>query len=288
MSTQKFKIALCQMKVVDDKSANLANAKKFIMDSIEKGNPDLIVLPEFFNCPMGLQYVEKYAEEETNSETLNHISALAKSTEKYIVAGSLPIKEKTADDKINYYNSAYVFNRKGEIIARHNKVHLFDIDIPGKITFMESKVLSSGNNFTSFETEYCNIGIGICYDIRFPEYAQVLKKEKNIDMLIYPAAFNTITGPLHWDLLMRSRALDNNVHIAMCSPARNTENPQGYQCHGFSTVYDPMAKSLATTSFEEDIVITEIDLQKNRDIEMQIPTWKQKRNDMYGITNNQK
>lgn len=286
-STQKFKIALCQMKVIDDKAANLSNAKKFITDAVGKG-ADLIVLPEYFNTPMGLQYNEKYAEEANNSESLNLIGSLAKEFSKYIIAGSIPIKEIASDGKINYFNASFVFNRNGEIIARHNKVHLFDIDIPGKISFKESAVLSPGNDFTSFETEYCNIGIGICYDIRFPEYAQVLKREKHIDLLVYPAAFNTVTGPLHWDLLARSRALDNNVHIAMCSPARNTENPNGYQCHGFSTVYDPMAKSLASTSFDEDIVVTEIDLQKNRDIEAQIPTWKQKRNDMYSCNNTMK
>ena len=286
MSTQKFKIALCQMKVGEDKAKNLANAEKLIKESIEKGNPDIIVLPEFFNSPYGLSFMKPYAEEPKDSETLKFISALAKSTEKYIVAGTIPIKELNSEKEFNYYNTCFVFDRKGEIIAKHNKAHLFDIDIPGKISFKESEVLTGGNEFTSFETEYCNIGIGICYDIRFPEYSQILKKEKKVDLIIYPAAFNTITGPMHWDLLARGRALDNNVHLAMCSPSRNTDNPQGYQAHGFSVVYDPMAKCLGTTGFEEDIVITEIDLQKNRDIEAQIPTWKQKRCDMYGIKDN--
>ena len=285
MSNNKFKIALCQMKVIDNKIANLKNVEKFVNSSIQKGNPDIIVLPEFFNSPMGLSYVEKYAEEENNSETLNLLSSLAKKTEKYIVGGSLPIKDPL---KNLYYNSSFIFNRKGERIARHNKVHLFDIDIPGKMTFKESNVLSCGNNFTYFETEFCNIGVGICYDIRFPEYCQWLKKEKKIDLMIYPAAFNTVTGPMHWELLGRSRALDNNIHVALCSPARNTENTKGYQSYGFSSVYDPFAKCLATTNFDEDIVISEIDLQRNRDIEEQIPTWKQKRNDLYNISGKSK
>ena len=101
--------------------------------------------------------------------------------------------------------------------------------------------------------------------------------------MIFPAAFNTITGPMHWEILARSRALDNNVHLAICSPARNTENPNGWQSYGHSSVYDPFAKCLDTTKFDEDIVISEIDLQRNRDIEEQIPTWKQKRNDLYEV-----
>jgi omega-amidase len=278
----KFKIALCQLKVVDNKFSNLKNVEKFINNSIQKGNPDIIVLPEFFNCPMGLSYVIKYSEEEHNSESLNLISSLAKKNQKYIVAGSIPIKD-TNPIKKSYYNSSFIFDRKGEIIARHNKIHLFDIDIPGKMTFKESSLLSAGNNYTYFETEFCKIGIGICYDIRFPEYCQILKKEKNIDLMIYPAAFSTTTGPMHWELLARSRALDNNIHLAICSPARNTENPNIYQCYGFSSIYDPFAKCLATTSYEEDIVFAEIDLQLNRDIESQIPTLKQKRNDLYEL-----
>lgn len=286
MMSSKFKIALCQMKVGENKALNLENAKKLVNQAIEQGNPEIIVLPEFFNSPYGLPFMKDYSEEENNSETLNCISELAKQTQKYIVAGTMPLREKNSEGNFNYLNTCFVFNRNGEKIARHDKVHLFDIDIPGKITFKESEVLTGGNNYTAFETEFGNIGIGICYDIRFPEYAQILKKEKKVDLIIYPAAFNTVTGPLHWDLLARSRALDNNVHVAMCSPARNTDNPNGYQAHGFSVVYDPMAKCLATTSYEQDIVITEVDLQKNRDIEQQIPTWKQKRHDMYGIVNN--
>jgi len=274
-----FKLALCQFRVIDDKLANLKTAESFINRASEF-NPDIIILPEYFNCPVGMNFTEKHAELEKDSQSLSLISSLAKSLKKYIVAGSIPIKD---DSSNKYFNTSYVFDRNGEQIARHRKVHLFDIDIPGKMTYQESKTLSAGSDFTYFKTEFCNIGLGICYDIRFPEYAQILKKNYNIDLLIYPAAFNTTTGPMHWELLMRSRALDNNVHIAMCSPARNTENPNVYQCYGFSSIYDPFAKLISTTGFEEDIVYGEIDLGKNREIEQQIPTWKQKRNDMYEV-----
>jgi len=274
---KKFKLALCQFKVIDDKIANLKTAESFIVRA-SQSNPDIIILPEYFNCPVGMNYTEKHSELESDSQSLSLISSLAKSLNKYIVAGSIPIKDEASD---KFFNTSFVFDRNGKQIARHRKVHLFDIDIPGKMTYQESKTLSPGSEFTYFETEFCNVGLGICYDIRFPEYAQILKKNYNIDLLIYPAAFNTTTGPMHWELLMRSRALDNNVHIAMCSPARNTENPNVYQCYGFSSIYDPYAKLIATTGFEEDIIFGEIDLQSNRDIEQQIPTWKQKRFDMY-------
>lgn len=276
----KFKIALCQYKITENKISNLEKVENIIKDAVSKGNPDIIVLPEYFNCPLGLESTKEHVEYEPFSQSLNLISRLASETKKYIIAGSLPIRE---SNSYEIYNTSYVFNRKGNEIARHKKVHLFDIDIPGKINYYESDILSKGSEFTAFETEYCKIGLGICYDIRFPEYSQILKQKYKVDLLIFPAAFNTITGPMHWELLQRSRALDNNVHIALCSPARNVENPSLYQCYGFSSIYDPFGKLVSTTGFEEDIVFGEIDLQKNRDIEKQIPTWKQKRNDMYEL-----
>src|SRR5690349_20339191 len=102
-------------------------------------------------------------------------------------------------------------------------------------------------------------------------------------MLIYPAAFNTTTGPMHWELLQRMRALDNNVWLAMSSPARNYEDPNSYQCYGYSSIVDPFANIVISTHYEEDIVTAWIDLSVNETIKKQIPTWSQRRNDMYEL-----
>ena len=276
---KKFSIALCQMKVIDNKKENLLKAKQLIETSVRnKLKPDLIILPEYFNCPVGQNYTQIHAEDESTSETLDFLSNISRTHKVNLIGGSIPIK---CEDK--YYNTSYCFNREGQIKARHRKVHLFDIDIPGKITYKESATLSAGTNYTVFETDVARIGIGICYDIRFSEYAQVLRQYYNVDMLVYPAAFNTVTGPMHWELLNRSRALDNNVFLAICSPARNVEKPESYQCYGYSTVVDPFARTLASTESDEDIVFAEIDLAVNKDIQEQIPTWRQKRNDMYEL-----
>lgn len=277
-TTKKFIMAICQLRVIADKNANLKRAEEMINAAVSLYNPNIVVLPEFFNTPLDKGTVPEYAEEESDSISLQVLSKIAKTHNIHLIGGSIPIKE---DNK--YYNSCYCFDNEGQIKARHRKLHLFDIDIPGKMTYKESETISAGNDFTVFDTGYCKIGIGICYDIRFPEYAQLLKKDYDIDMLVYPAAFNTTTGPMHWELLQRMRAVDNNVWLAMASPARNYEKSDSYQCYGFSSIIDPFGTIVNSTKYEEDIVIANIDLTLNETMRTQIPTWSQKRNDLYEI-----
>ena len=187
----KIKIALCQMNVVDNKDENLKNAEIMIEKSVDE-NSDFIVLPEMFNCPYSNDKFIEYCEEEKTSKTLLKISKLASKNNVYILAGSIPEKENA-----KLYNTSYLFNRNGEIIAKHRKMHLFDIDVKGKIKFMESDVLTAGDNVTTADTEFGKIGIGICYDIRFPELARLMALE-GASILFYPGAFNMTTGPAHW------------------------------------------------------------------------------------------
>jgi predicted amidohydrolase len=129
--------------------------------------------------------------------------------------GTIPERD---GDKL--YNTATVFGKDGKLLAKYRKAHLFDIDIPGEITFKESESLSSGHDITIIDVKAFKIGIGICYDIRFEELAKIYRK-KGCNMLVYPAAFNMKTGPLHYELLGRSRANDNQMFTALISPARD-------------------------------------------------------------------
>ena len=144
------------------------------------------------------------------------------------------------------------FNPQGEIIAKHRKAHLFDIDIPNGITFQESLTLSGGDKATVFKLgEYGNVGLGICYDIRFPELASIASRYPyNSFAMFYPGAFNTTTGPLHWHLLARARAVDNETFVVLCSPARDVEGG-GYQAYGHSLVADPFGNIIAELEKEK-------------------------------------
>ncbi|WP_298520075.1 carbon-nitrogen hydrolase family protein [uncultured Methanobrevibacter sp.] len=269
-----IRIALCQMNVVDNKEENLNKASLMIAESVNE-NADFIVLPEMFNCPYSNDKFIEYCEKEKDSPTLTRISALAREHEVYILAGSIPEKEK---EKL--FNTSYLFDKDGNIIAKHRKMHLFDIDVKDRITFKESDVLTAGNDFTIADTEFGKIGIGICYDIRFPELARIMV-ENGALILFYPGAFNMTTGPAHWELLFKSRALDNQVYCVGVAPALNED--ASYHSFGHSIITNPWGDIIAEADTKEELIIGEIDLSEIKKIREELPLLKNKRRDLYEI-----
>ena len=270
----KIKIALCQMNVIDNKQGNILKATSMINEAASFDS-DFVVLPEMFNCPYSNEKFIEYAEEEKLSSTLDIISKLAKKNEIYILAGSIPEKE---NSKI--YNTSYLFDRKGKIIAKHRKMHLFDVDVKDGIYFKESDTLTPGNEFNVAETEFSKIGMGICYDVRFPQLAQINVK-KGAEILFYPGAFNMTTGPAHWELLFRSRALDNQVFCIGVAPALNED--ADYHSYGHSIAVNPWGEVICQLEYGEELKIIEIDLDEIKKVREEIPVLKNKRNDLYEI-----
>ncbi|GJE97924.1 carbon-nitrogen hydrolase [Phanerochaete sordida] len=286
-----FTLALVQLgQIGADKAANLKHARDVVLKTAQGGptgkKPDLIVLPECFNSPYGHVHFPVYAETigyepgqaydvaKSESESVKLLSATAKETGVWLLGGSIP--EKTPDGKV--YNTSTVYNPQGELIAIHRKVHLFDIDIPGKIKFKESETLTGGTTMNYFDTDFARIGLGICYDVRFPELAAVSAR-KGAQICIYPGAFNTTTGPLHWELLQRARAVDNQIFFAMCSPARDLN--AGYHAYGHSLVSDPMGKIVGELQHKEDVLFVDIDPEVFHSARAGIPVTTQRRFDVY-------
>lgn len=241
------------------------------------------MLPECFNSPYGTQYFPKYAEtllpsppSQEQSPSYHMLSSVAAETRTYVIGGSIP--EYVPSSK-KYHNTALVFAPSGDLLATHRKVHLFDIDIPGKITFRESEVLSPGNKVTLVDIpEHGRIALAICYDIRFPELATIAAR-KDAFLLVYPGAFNMTTGALHWALQARARAMDNQVYVALCSPARDMQ--ASYNAWGHSMVVDPNAQVLAEADEKENIVYAELDAGKIEEVRKGIPLYTQRRFDVY-------
>jgi len=273
--TKGFRLGLVQMNVTEYKNYNLTTATTSIKEAVS-GGANVVALPECFNCPYGIEHFKDFAENVPNGVSSKLMSALAADYKVYIIAGSIPER---GDDGM-LYNTSVTYGPTGEVLGKHRKVHLFDIDVPGKITFQESAVLNGGNNLTIIDTEWCKIGVGICYDIRFAEMAQIYR-QNGCDLLVYPGAFNMTTGPAHWQLLQQARAVDNQVYVATISPARNVN--AGYVAWGHSMVVNPWGSVVVEASEEPKVVFADIDLDYIKQVRSQIPVSTQKRTDLYKL-----
>jgi len=277
------KVALVQLACTKDKASNLAHARTKVLEAARTYHAKIVVLPECFNSPYGTQYFHKFAETllpspptEAQSPTFHLLSRLASEAKVYLIGGSIPELDPSSQ---KLYNTCLTFDPTGQLLATHRKVHLFDIDIPGKIKFRESEVLSAGNQITEVDLpEYGKIGIGICYDLRFPEVATIAAR-RGAFLLLYPGAFNLTTGPAHWELLARARAIDNEVYIGLCSPARDMGAE--YHAWGHSLIVDPNADVLGQLDEKEGILVAELSGERLDHIRKAIPVYTQRRFDVY-------
>jgi len=267
----KFKLAAIQLAVGADKLLNVQRAVAKIAEAASNG-ANVVVLPECFNAPYGTQYFQQYSEK-VPGPTTDSLSEAAKKHNIYLIGGSLPEAEGN-----RLYNTCPIFNRSGQLLTKFRKLHLFDIDVPGKIKFKESDALSAGTTPVVLETEYCKVGIGICYDIRFVELARLYNKA-GCQLMVYPGAFNMTTGPAHWELLARSRALDQASYFCCCSPARDTK--ANYVAYGHSLIVDPWGVVISQADESETIIYADIDISHTEEVRGMIPLSKQRRTDIY-------
>ncbi|MEN6329277.1 MAG: carbon-nitrogen hydrolase family protein [Methanobacteriaceae archaeon] len=270
---KKFQIALCQMKVGPDKAQNIKNAVRLIKEAGKK--VDLVVLPEMFNCPYQTDQFPLYAEVAEESPTLEAVSQAARKAKVYLVAGSIPEREEG-----RIYNTSFIYNPDGELIGRHRKMHLFDIDVPGQIQFKESETLTPGDEVTVVDTDFGKIGVAICYDMRFPELSRLMTLQ-GAELLVFPGAFNLTTGPAHWEILSRVRALDNQVYLAACSPARDVK--ASYVAYGHSLVADPWGEVLVQAGTGEEIIYAGIEGSYLQKVRQELPLLKNRRKDLYNV-----
>ncbi len=270
-----FRISICQNKVTDNKQKNIDKAIKLLEES-KSGGADMAILPEMFNCPYENSRFGEFSEEVGSGETLKAISDAAKSNSIYVIAGSIPER---LDGRL--YNSSFVFDRNGIIIGNHKKMHLFDIDVEGKIRFMESDTLTPGSKITVVDTEFCKVGLAICYDIRFPELHRLMALQ-GAKLIVIPGAFNMVTGPAHWEILMRARALDNQVYFAAASPAR--DEAANYIAYGNSMVVEPWGDVISRAGTDEEVIFADIDLTRVDKVRDELPLLKHRRTDIYNLS----
>jgi len=268
-----MKIALIQMPVTDDKAQNLAYAAEAVAWCAEQG-ARVIALPEMFMCPYQNDWFVRFAEP-AGGETHAAMARMARESGIWLVGGSVP---ESGDGRI--YNTCYVFSPAGEQVARHRKMHLFDIDVKGGQYFKESDTFTPGNDVTVFEAEGVTFGVSICFDIRFPELAR-LTAVAGARVLVTPGAFNMTTGPMHWELAFRQRAVDNQFYTAAISPARDKTGV--YVAYGHSMVCSPWGKVLQELGPEPGTIVLDLDIDEVARVRQQLPLMSALRNDVYKL-----
>ncbi len=268
-----MRIALIQMPVTADKMENLRTACGKIREAAD-GGADFAVLPEMFCCPYANDCFRAYGEA-AGGPAQSALSALAAELGIYIVGGSLP---ELAEGKV--YNTSYVYGRDGRQLAKHRKTHLFDINVAGGQRFMESDTLSPGNDITTFDTEFGVMGLCICFDLRFEELARCMCL-RGAKVLFVPAAFNMTTGPAHWELLFRQRAVDNQCFTVGVSPARDENG--SYVAYGSSMAADPWGTVLCRAGAQEATLYADLDLDRLDAVRAQLPILSARRTDLYEV-----
>ena len=273
VSMKKIRIATVQSRVYKDKYETIEHIAEMVGNGALDG-VDIMVLPEMWNCPYIAKLFPEYAEPEQGDSWLA-MSTLARKNHIYVVGGSIS----EVDDEGRVYNTCYIFNREGEQIGKHRKVHLFDVNF-GLKGFHESDTLTGGDAYDTFDTEYGKIGANICFDVRFPEGMR-LQALEGAKMIFVPAAFMMNTGEAHWNMNMRMRAVENQVFLIANAPARDATI--GYEAWAHSMVISPWGDVLTDMGIEEGVEITEIDLDVIDKVRAELPLMSARRNDVYKL-----
>ncbi|BFF88880.1 omega-amidase NIT2-like [Drosophila madeirensis] len=278
MTNNTLTLALLQLPVGADVALNVRRAAEGI-ERLKAENPtlQLAILPESFNAPYGVEHFAKYAESVPDGATCQALSRLARKLAIYIIGGSIVEREAG-----RLYNTCTVWAPNGSLIGRHRKIHLFTMNIVaahgGGVQFDEGAALTAGSELTVVKIGQQKVGIGICHDKRFEELARIYRN-MGCSMLVYPSAFCICQGPMHWELLQRARATDNQLFVVTCSPAR--DNMSGYVAYGHSMIVDPWARVHREAGEGCEFIVERIDFDMVEQVRRQIPIHQQRRTDVY-------
>jgi predicted amidohydrolase len=265
MTTAAFKAAMIQMRSGLQPGANLDAALALIGEAKTAG-ADYVLTPEMTNI-MEVKRERLFATivEEDADTSLATLRELARKLGIYIHVGSLAIKL-TADRAAN---RSFLIDAKGEIAARYDKIHMFDVDLAGGESYRESRTYRPGEMAVVGDLPWGRLGLTICYDLRFPALYRALA-EAGATMLTIPSAFTQQTGEAHWHVLIRARAIENGCFVFAAAQAGKHEN--GRETFGHSLIVDPWGRILAEGGGEPGVVMAEIDLAEVSKARARIPS----------------
>lgn len=244
-----FKVAAIQMASGPNVTGNLSEARRLIEKAVEDG-ARLVVLPEYFPI-MGMQETDKITvrEQPGDGPIQQFLAETARKHQIWLVGGSIPLAASTPDKVLN---SCLVFNELGEQVARYDKIHLFNLDL-GNEQYHEANTIEPGDKVVVVDSPFGRIGLAVCYDLRFPELFRAMK---DVDIIVLPSAFTETTGKMHWEPLVRARAIENLAYVV--AAAQGGYHVSGRETHGHSMIVDPWGRVLDQISRGSGVVVAEI------------------------------
>ncbi len=258
--------AAIQMSASGDKAQNLERAERLIRLAAAR-NANLVVLPEVFNW-RGRRADQPANAETLEGQTLTVMARLARELGIYLVAGSITER---VDGQAKSFNTSVLLGPDGARLALYRKIHLFDVDLPGRVTVRESDAKAGGGEVVCAATAIGKIGLSICYDLRFPELYRRLAWA-GATVVTVPSAFTFPTGEAHWEILLRARAVENQCFVI--APGQFGPNVHGFSDYGNSMIVDPWGRVLARASDQEGVVVAPLDFDYLERVRRELPSLK--------------
>ncbi len=261
-------VAAIQMVSTDAISKNLELAERLIEEAVSK-KAKLITLPENFPL-IGKRDEDRLAITESHNDgpLQLFLSEQSKRYKVWLLGGTIPLKSNNPE---KVFATSLLFNPSGDCIARYDKIHLFDVMLDGRDeeSYRESKTFESGNDVVVVKTEIGNIGLSVCYDLRFPEMYRKMH-QKNVQIITAPSAFTATTGKAHWETLLRTRAIENLCYLIASNQGGIHVN--GRETWGHSMIVDPWGEILAEVKEEIGVAIAKIEINKQTNLRKRFPT----------------
>ncbi len=248
-----IKIAAIQINSSSNMLDNIAKIEDFSASAVASG-AHFVVTPENAFLMAGNEQNKIYYNQDEHP-AVKASAEIAKRHKIWFLAGSIAVA--AANDK--NYNRSILFNPKGEIAAKYDKIHLFDVEVGDGQTYRESSRIVAGNEAIIVDTEFGKLGMSVCYDLRFPHLYRALAKA-GAKMITIPAAFTQVTGEAHWHVLLRARAIETGCFII--APAQTGTHAGNRQTYGHSLIINPWGKIIAEAGTEEGIIYADIDLSE--------------------------
>ena len=270
-----MQVAVIQMNSGGEYEHNVARSLALVDQAADQG-AEFMLLPEYMTF---LGSYRQFAEssESVPGPTTERLAAKARQHGIYLHGGSLIEK---SDDPHRFYNTSLLFDPAGELIARYRKIHLFDVNIPGQVSDTESKTILPGDDIVVVGLPEFKLGMSICFDLRFPEFYRQMAVA-GAEVLVVPAAFTRVTGRVHWEILLRARAIENQAYVL--AAAQYGKDGAGTWRYGRSMMVDPWGAIMAAApEVGEAVLVVEVRREHSLRRRQQMPVLEMRRPDIYG------